>query len=108
MSEYRDITAVEESAWAGGVLEAKGYYNHKSGKSHMLRLTDDRSCLLERFREIVGCGRVLEEETVNGGHRYRWELYARDDIDQVLADLDDYLSEEGRQRLTLRFEAALT
>jgi hypothetical protein len=107
VTAYGEISAIEQAAWAGGVLEAKGYYNHKRGNRHMLRLTDDRACLLERFAEIVGAGRVFPERKDHGGTRYRWELYARDDIERVLENLDPYLSEEGRERLSFRFERAL-
>jgi hypothetical protein len=100
LSEYPEISAAEEYAWAGAVLESKGYANYKTRK--MLRLTDDRECLLERFAEIVGAGRVFSEwMPTREKFRYRWELYSPDDIEAVVGLLEPYLSREALSRFTL-------
>lgn len=101
-SSYGDVTTLEEQAWAGAVLESKGYARHRGGKSGSeIRLTDTRLCLLQRFQEIVGVGSVRERPMpAESKPQWRWNLYSRQAIERLLVDLEPYLSKESLERFT--------
>jgi hypothetical protein len=95
---YQSVTALEEAAWAGAILEAKGYASRRARSRRVLRLSDDRRCVLERFAEIVCVGKVRRYAKSGGGVQYRWEVVACADIEEVVTSLSTYLSEEARSR----------
>lgn len=89
----------EDLAWAGGVLEAKGYANFRPGKA-VLRLTDTRKELLVKFHGIAGAGRIYFEKQPKGRlDRWRWETHSRADISDVVDLLAPYLSSGSLERM---------
>jgi hypothetical protein len=96
------VTRNEELAWAAGVLDAKGYAYRHGRYRRTLRLTDTRPELLDRFADIVGVGKVKPRTEGLGSAvlpQWRWEIYSRAAIEDVLALLDDYLASEVAERL---------
>jgi hypothetical protein len=79
-----------EIAWAAGVFAGEGtveFIERKGGRAPtILRLTTRDQDVVERFREIIGVGRVSAKTPANVNHSVIWQcvVSGQDNIKQVL------------------------
>lgn len=93
------MTRAEEIAWAAGLFEGEGsIFIHRDTIRMQLGTCD--LDVLERFHEIMGCGRIFGPED-RAPHKplWRWIVAKQSEIPQASALLEPFLGDRRRNAL---------
>jgi hypothetical protein len=96
-----------EIAWAAGLFEGEGCFSSSMGRERASMVSTDRD-VLERFKEIVGCGTIGPGgKRQKSHHKVRWQWWANgDDFVRVFILLSPWLCQrrlsKGRAVLETR------
>ena len=105
-----------EIAWAAGLFEGEGCINYKHqgkrGSGGQLRLGMNDKDVVERFREIVGCGGLYPHRPGTGSNVpcWTWYVYAAEKVTAILNAFMPYFGERRRAKAleTLEVTAHIT
>jgi len=119
MSAYEALRETEQFAWAGGLYDGEGSASVSPHRSHTGHVSPEvavtqsgttRPAVLERLRDIVGCGRIYGPYTQEGATLpvFRWKAAAHSDVGHVLYVLAPWIgsvkNEQARRVLRVLVE----
>jgi len=108
-SEQRAASETEMLAWAGGLYDGEGSASVSPHRSHVGHFSPEvavtqsgttRPQVLERLRDIVGCGRIYGPYTQEGATLpvFRWKAAALGDVEHSLYRLAPWIGSVKRQQ----------
>lgn len=91
----------EWMAWAAGIFSGEGFTTGNGARTVRLGISNTNLDMLERFQEIMGCGRIKDKPLLGSlGRKPRWEWICdrRSDALSVLDRMWPWLTDEKRDQ----------
>jgi hypothetical protein len=90
-----------EEAWAGGLFEGEGAFGIRRNGTVLLSLASTDRDVVERFRTVIGAGRLSSQPPGRNGRRkrlWRVDVIQVDEVLRIIRRLYPWLGTRRRQR----------